>query len=196
MLEILFSSKTRAGLLRLLLLHSDEKFYQKQIARLISQPVTAVNRELKKLDSIGALNKFPSSKITYYSINKNWVIYKQLRDIFLKFPDIQAGIKDALKDNADAAEFVFIYGSYADEKENKNSDLDIFVIGNISAKDLSAAFSPLKDGYFKEINYMLMTRNEFKQKLETSNHFVTELMKSKKIFLIGEENDFNKAFGC
>jgi len=195
MLEILFSSKTRASLLRLLLLHSDEKFYQNQIAQLISQPVTAVNRELKKLDSIGALNKTPSSKITYYSINKNWTIYKQLRDIFLKFPDIQAGIKAALKDNADTVDFAFIYGSYAEGKENKDSDLDVFVIGNISAKYLSAAFSPLKDGYFKEINYMLMTKDEFKQKLEASNHFITELMKSKKIFLTGNENDFNKTFG-
>ena len=195
MLEILFSSKTRVGLLRLLLLHSDEKFYQQQIARLISQPVTAVKRELKKLDSIGVLNKSADSKITYYSINKNWAVYKQMRDIFLKFPDIQDAIKGALKDNTAAVEFAFIYGSYAAGKENKDSDLDIFVIGNISAKDLSAAFSFLKDGYFKEVNYMLMTKSEFTQKLETSNHFVTELMKTKKIFLTGNENDFSKTFG-
>ena len=52
MLEQLFGSRTRVKLLRLFLLNPEDKYYVREITRLVSEQINSVRRELSNLESL------------------------------------------------------------------------------------------------------------------------------------------------
>lgn len=192
MLKSLFTSKTRVELLKLFLLNPESNFYQRQIEQKIRFPIRAIQRELVNLCTIGLLNKRVSGNRNYYSLSKTHPIRNELKNIILKSTGIVNVLRQHLVTNKDI-ELAFIYGSYAKDKENLLSDIDLFVIGDISSRTLSSLLSKEKENLAREINFSLYSKMEFLKKLKQNNHFIFSVLKDKKIFIVGNENDL-KAF--
>src|SRR3989338_5209240 len=103
MLEQLFGSRTRTLILRLFLDHPDNSYYFLEIARLIGTQLHSVRRELDNLEQFGLLlsiapsqqkeiketegdgeeKKDGESQKKYYSLDKTFVLYPELRALFL-----------------------------------------------------------------------------------------------------------------
>jgi len=86
----------------------------------------------------------------------------------------------------------FIYGSYAKNAENSESDIDLFVIGDISSMDLQASISEVESQTKREINPTVYSSKELKEKYKSKNHFVLSVIKEPKIFLKGDEDGLRK----
>ncbi|MDD5623013.1 MAG: nucleotidyltransferase domain-containing protein [Actinomycetota bacterium] len=187
MLNKLFSSKTRVEILKLFLFNADVSFYQRQISQLTNQPIRGVQREVVKLHKIGFLEKSVQGNRIYYKVNKNTPIFEDLKSIFFK----SIGIAEALKENLKSKKIkiAFIYGSYARGEESLQSDIDLMVIGNITSKELSAVLSKPKKELMREINYAVFLLNEFISKAIQRDHFINSVLKEKKIFIIGSEDE-------
>lgn len=191
MLKSLFTSKTRIELLKLFLLNPEASFYQRQIEQKTHFPIRAIQRELINLCAIGLLIKSTSGNRNYYSLNKVHPLRNDLKNIILK----SAGIADALRQRLSGSkdiDFAFIYGSYAKNKENLLSDMDLFVIGKISGRKLSSVLNKEKQASGREINFSLYSKEEFIKRIRQNNHFILSVLKDKKIFLIGSENDLKR----
>ena len=188
MLNKLFSSKARIEILKLFLFNAEDSFYQRQISLLTHQPIRGVQREVKKLCDIGLIEKSIKGNRIYYKANRSCAIFEELRRILLK----DAGIAEVLKKNfvnSDAIRVAFIYGSYAQGRENLLSDIDLLVIGTITAKELSGILSKPKRELGREINYIVFSLAEFRKKVGSKDHFLTTVLKGEKIFIIGNEDE-------
>ncbi len=86
----------------------------------------------------------------------------------------------------------FIYGSYAKAKENYLSDIDIIIIGAPNEDELVKKLDKLEEKLQRDINYKLYTLNEFKKDVRESEPFVLEVLKDKKIMIIGNEDELRK----
>jgi len=190
MLNKLFSSEARIAILKLFLFNSGEAFYLRQISALAHQPIRAVQREVNKLIEIGLINKFTEGNRTYYQADKTCNIFEELKRIFLKTLGLAEALKERLNKLNDI-KIAFIYGSYAKGKENLSSDIDLFIIGNISSKKLSSILSKPKKELGREINYIIFPPNEFGKKLKQKNHFLNTVLKEEKLFIIGNEDELN-----
>lgn len=190
MLDKLFSSKTRVEILRLFLFNADNSFYQRQISNLTKQSIRGVQREVEKLYDIGFLEKSVSGNRVYYKVNRNNPIFEDLKSIFFK----SLGIAEALKENLQGKKIkiAFIYGSYARGQENLLSDIDLMVIGNISSKELSGLLSGPKTELMREINYAVFPLKEFINKVVQKDNFINSVLKDKKIFIIGSEDELKE----
>jgi predicted nucleotidyltransferase len=191
MLKSLFTSKTRIELLKLFLLNPESSFYQRQIEQKTHFPIRAIQRELINLCSIGLLNKRASGNRNYYSLNKDHPIRNELKNIILKSTGIVEALARHLSKNKDI-ELAFIYGSYAKDRESLLSDIDLFVIGDISHRKLSSILNKEKQNLAREINFNLYSKAEFLNRLKTGNHFILSVLKDKNIFLVGNENDLKR----
>jgi predicted nucleotidyltransferase len=184
-LEELFSSRARVAILNLLLLNAGSSYYLREIASLTEQPVRAVQRELPRLERLGLVAQSVHGNRKYYQVNRECPIFPELKSIFLK----TVGLGDALREYLGWAggdiRVAFIYGSYARNEENVASDIDLFVVGNIGATELSAALAQAKSELGREMNPVLMTPEEFREKVASGNHFVVSLLEEPKAFLVG-----------
>jgi len=84
MLKQLFSSRVRVKLLTIFLTNPDARFYTRELSRLLDESPYAVQRELRRLKSVGLLEVEPEANIKYYAVDKSCPIYPELKSIVLK----------------------------------------------------------------------------------------------------------------
>jgi len=187
MLDKLFSSKTRVEILKLFLFNTSNSFYQRQISNLTAQSIRGVQREVEKLNRIGIIERSIQGNRIYYKLNKKCPIIQDLKNIFFK----SVGIAEVLKENLKEKEIkiAFIYGSYAKGEESLLSDIDLMVLGDISSKELSNILSKPKRELMREINYVVFSLDEFINKAMQKDHFINSVLKDKKIYIAGSENE-------
>jgi predicted nucleotidyltransferase len=185
LLDRLISSSARVKVLRLLLLNEGRRYYQREIAELAGLPVRAVQREGARLTEIGLLRRIEDGNRVYFQANPSCPIFPELKRILLKTVALESLLSDALA--GEQIEAAFIYGSYAASQETATSDLDLFVIGSITARQLSTALRPLQDEIRREINHYLITPEEFRDKVYQGNGFLHNVLHGPKILVIGDE---------
>ena len=192
MLKKLFSSEIRIKLLSKFLLHPQEEFYLRQLAREFGASPRSVSLELKNLESIKLIKNRVSGNQHNYSVNSEHPLYKELQNIFVKtfgIKDILAGQLKSLEKDID---FVFIYGSFANGSFTAQSDLDLLLIGRVPSVKISGLLLKAGNQIGREINYSIIERDEFFRRLKDKDHFLLNVYQKKKIFVIGESHEFER----
>jgi len=191
MLKTIFGSKTRINILKLFVFNPKGEYYVREIERLIKTSFDLVRRELIHLESIGLLKSRVSGKQKYYTLNTEHMLFPEFKSMILKTAGIGDIIQSAIKNRSDIL-IAFIYGSYAKNTENSESDIDLFAIGDISSVDLQAYVSEIESQTKREINPTVYSSKELKEKYKAKNHFVLSVIKEPKIFLKGDEDGLRK----
>lgn len=192
MLEQLFSSRVRVRLLTTFLTNPDARFYTRQLERLLDGSPYAIQRELRRLEAIGLLEAQPEANIKYYAVNKDFLIYPELKNIILKTTGVGDVLHEGLAELG-TVEQAFIYGSVAAGDEDSLSDIDLMIIGKVDLIRLSSVISQLEDSIGREINYIVYERREMKRKLQEGDVFLNNVDSGPKIMLIGREDELRGA---
>ena len=127
----------------------------------------------------------------YLKANKDYPLYKELKSIVFKTVGVQGGIKDILE-GIGKVRFAFIYGSYAKARETYLSDIDLAIIGKPDEDRLIKELDRLEGKLQREINYKLYTLKEFKKEVKENEPFVLEILKNKKVMIVGDENELRE----
>lgn len=184
----IFKSKVRKALFRLYFTNPESEYYLRELERTLGIPVAVVRKELTRLEKDGIFISRKKANLVFYSVNKSYPLFAELKSIISKTVGITASLQEALK-NIKGVETAFIYGSFAKSSEKSTSDIDLFVMGKISESALIRAIKKLEGALKREINYTLYTRNEFVSKKRKKDGFIIDLSENPKIMLIGEEDD-------
>ncbi|MCK4622708.1 MAG: nucleotidyltransferase domain-containing protein [Desulfuromonadales bacterium] len=191
--EILFGAYRRQ-VLALLLLRPDERFHVRGIARLTGIPAGSLHRELTLLAQAELLLRQKEGRQVYYQANRQSPIFAELAGIFRKTAGLADVIRAALLPLADQIELAFVFGSVAQGKERSNSDIDLFVVGEVSFTAIVAALADLHERLGREINPVIMRSDEFSEKCG-SDPFLQRITKETKIYVMGGADDFAKLVG-
>jgi DNA-binding MarR family transcriptional regulator len=84
------------ALLRLFFTHPEERYYVRQIARLLRRDISGIKRELDNLEKAALLTSEKVGNLRYYTVSKTAAIYSELKSIVAKTVGVQAAISEAL----------------------------------------------------------------------------------------------------
>ncbi len=190
-LERVLSSKARAEVFRLLF---DEpiELYMRDIERktgLLIGSIQQVLRDLLELDLVVARK---DGNRLYYSANRQHPLYPDLHNLVVKTVGTIGILSSALNENG--IKCAFIFGSVARGEEKAQSDIDLFIIGDVGLRRVSELLSDAQKRLAREINLHVMTEKEFLKRKKEKDHFLTNVLKNKKIFVKGGDNEL-KAMG-
>jgi len=185
MLERFFTSKTRVKLLTLFILNPDRELHIREIVRLIKENINAVRRELHNLEETGLLKSTKIGNMKQYTLNKNMPLYEELASMVLKTEGVAKILKEHLNELG-SIQSAFIYGSFANNTAQVDSDIDIFIIGSINEKKLIPALHDLEKQLSREINYVLFTPQEYTLRKRKKDPFIINVLKEPKISLLGD----------
>ena len=195
-LETLFTSKARVEILKLFFLTSSERHYMRQVAATTNQPIRAVQRELERLASAGLLESQREGKHRYFRVNRNSPVFSILRSLFVRTAGVGAALRDHLLKEGDDIPVAFIFGSYAQGNEDTISDLDLMVVGEITARDLAKALKPAREEIGREVNAMIFSKDELRQRVAHEDSFIQNVLREAKIYLIGGEDELREIVGA
>ena len=184
----LLSSKVRQKLFRLYFSQTNRRYYLRELERLLDEPVGNIRRELLRWSKAGLFLREKVGNLTYYSLNKSFPLYEELKAIVSKTIGIEYILKEGLK-GIESIVVSIIYGSVASGEDTGDSDIVVFLIGNPDMDELVNNVQEMEKELGREINYVLYTPEEFKRKKEARNIFIIDVLRNPKVFIIGEDHD-------
>jgi len=162
-----------------------------EIGRILGKKPGTFQRTLNNLVSEGTLESEYRANARYFKVNKNYPLFEELKGIVFKTVGVSGSLKDVLE-RVGNVEFAFIYGSFAKAKENYMSDIDLITIGDLDEDRLIGELDKLEEQLQREINYKLYTLKEFRKEVEGRIPFLVEILRDKKVMVIGDETELQK----
>lgn len=190
MLESLYISKSRIRreLLALFYTNPGQTYYLRELGRLLECSVGSLRRELLKFQEDGLFLTERRGNLVFYSLNTSHPLYGEMKGIVAKTVGVVGSLKQALK-SVPRVQVAFIYGSFASNRENPTSDIDVFIIGDASLMELSKVLRGVQKRLMREINPTLYARDEYLKRKAEGGGFIEDILTKPKIMLIGTMND-------
>lgn len=188
----LFATPTLAEILNLFLQNPEEEFYQSDIVKKAAKALMQVQRVLKTLKEVGLISSVHRGRMVYYRAVKSHPAFEDLKNLFLKTISLGDGIRHALMPFQDKISFAFIFGSVARGDESLDSDIDLFIIADLTLRELSKALGPLSRGLQKELNPVLFGPHEFQKRISKKDHFLIKVLDAPKLWIMGNENELKQ----
>ena len=180
-------SKLREELLVLYFTNPNKKYYLRELERILNFSVGNIRRELLKLENAGLFLSENKGNLVYYYLNQSYTLFDELKSIIFKTSGAPKMLQNILE-KFNGISQAFIYGSFAKREEREDSDIDLLIIGKVDEDKLIEVISKLERKLQREINYAIYRKEDFKKKKKEDNPFILDILKEKKIFLIGDEN--------
>jgi len=187
LLSNILSSRVRAEIFRLLFGLVDRELHVREIERLSGLTIGTVQQDLKKLVKMDLIQSRKDGNRLYYQANKNHPLYQDLRNLVLRTDGLIEIIREALPSKKIRVAFVF--GSLASNQMRARSDVDIMIIGSISLREVTSSLIGISEKIGREINPHVMSVEEFKKRKRTGNHFLSRVLDSTILYIIGNENE-------
>lgn len=176
-----------APLLRLFMLDPEREYYQRELQRLTGAHLRQLQRDLVRLEQSGLVERRSHGNRTYYLAAATHPAFADMRGLVLKTVGLGDVVRDALQSVAVSIDVAFIYGSFAAGNAAAGSDVDLFVVGSVSRRDLAVAVNAVAAELGRELNPVIFTRPEFAERRRTGDHFVSTVLAGPRIRLIGDD---------
>ncbi|MFH1772284.1 MAG: nucleotidyltransferase domain-containing protein [Candidatus Omnitrophota bacterium] len=181
-------SKLRRKLISYFFTNSNANLYLREIAAFLNEDPGNLSKELARLEREGIFISARRGNQKYFSLNKEYPLYDELKSIVFKTIGVEGELKSVIN-HIDGVVLSFIYGSFASNRENNMSDIDLLVVGNPDEDKLMLKIDGLEKKIHREINYNIYSKEEFKSKIQKNNSFIINVLKGKKIILKGNINE-------
>lgn len=182
---LLLNSRLRRKLLTYSFTHPDENYYLRELSHLINEDPGNLSRELKRLEDEGLYISTVKGRVKFFSLNKRYPLFEELKKIIFKTEGVQGSLKDLVQ-RYEGITLAFLYGSYAQNEERKTSDIDLVVVGEFSRNPFTRDVRQLESKLNREINFTPYTENEFAKERNKKGGFRDLILRDKIIVLKGD----------
>ena len=176
-------SKVTVRLLDYYFLNQDARRYINELARDLGLDPKNTETKLKELEEEGLFKSEFRGKERYFFLAKDNPVLEHYRQIFLKTYGLEKKLKDILTGLRGLKE-AYIFGSYASNKMDSSSDIDLLAVGAHSVLELQRAVAKVQKDTGREFNVTNLSPAEFASKKKAKDHFINSVFKTKIIRLV------------
>jgi DNA-binding transcriptional ArsR family regulator len=180
-------SKVRVKMVHLFFRNPAQIYYVRQITREIDEEINAVRRELERMTAAGIVRSEQRGNRLYYSLNKQYDYYPELLRLAIK----SSGLGLAIKKNRKAIgnpKFVMFSSKFAQHRARLRDEVDMLLVGDVKMQELQPLISAEEALRGYEINYTVMSEDEFDFRKTRRDPFVNEILAGGRIMVIGDED--------
>jgi len=182
MLASLLFGDYRLKVLTRLLLHPEQCYHVREIARLTGTSAGTLHKELARLAQAGVLTREEIGNQVRYGANRQCPIYSELTGILRKTAGLADVLKDALSALRERLALALVFGSVAGGDEGPGSDVDVLLVGEIGFAEVVWALHEAQSSIGREINPLVLSPAEFQDKVKGGDAFLAEVLGGKNCF--------------
>ena len=172
--EMLFGSKSRVRLLRLLLLNSEKEFLFEEILEKTLLKKAEATKEIANLKKMKLVIERTKKSKKVLVVNIQFPFFIELKSLFSK-SDIDAQSKAFQKLSfIGDVKLVLVSGVFLNYAKSK-ADM-ILVVNNVNRSKLKAAMSFLEAEVGRDIRFVLMSNEELQYRLNMMDRFLMEFL--------------------
>jgi hypothetical protein len=188
-LNDIITSRVRVKIIELFMADTRELYHVRGIVREIKEEINAVRRELDRFDKAGILKKENRGNRLYYWIRQDYPFYGDLLSMVAKTKGLGQELI-ANKGKIGKLNFIMFSGRFVSRKDRRrDDDVDILVVGEVVLPELAAIIRKEESKRGKEINYTVMSKEEFDFRKKRRDPFLSGILSGSRIMIIGDEDD-------
>ncbi len=119
----------------------------------------------------------------YYEVDRDFLLFNELKALIVKSQmtcedDLAARLAKVGK-----IDFLALTGFFVGDAQ---SGVDLFIVGRVSKEKLLKAIKELEQELVREVNYVMMTPDDFAYRREVTDVFLYSILEGRRITLINE----------
>lgn len=179
-------SRVRVKLFKIFFQNPTELYYVRQLTRMTGEEINAVRRELTNMNKHGILKKEKRGNRLYYFLNYSYDFFEDLLSLVAKSTGIGLSLRENRK-KLGKVKFAMLSGKFVRHKDRQSSDVDLLVVGDIVLPELGLIVQTEEKRRQTEINYTVMTEDEFIFRKKRRDPFLVAILSNSRIMIIGDE---------
>lgn len=187
-LSDIITSKARIKIIELFFANPGEMYHVRGIVRETDEEINAVRRELERLEKAGVIKKEGRGNRHYYWPRDDYEFYGDMLSMVTK----TTGLGSQLivnKKKLGRINYVMFSGRFARKKaRRKDDEVDMLVVGEVVLPELANIIRIEESKRGHEINYTVMSRDEFDFRKKRRDPFLLGILYSSRIMVIGDED--------
>ncbi|MCX6763196.1 MAG: nucleotidyltransferase domain-containing protein [Candidatus Moranbacteria bacterium] len=175
-----FKSKITVSLLGYYFLNPEKRHYINELSGILLIDRGNLFRKLNELEKEGILKSEFQGNQKYFYLNKSYPLLEETQKIF----EMQFGFERELKkiiEKIEGIQEAYIFGSYAKNSMQQESDIDILLIGNHSVLEAKRLILPLQNEFKREINIVDLESDDFEKRKKSGDEFIKNIFSEKII---------------
>lgn len=177
MLKRLFTSGARIKLLTIFLLNPEGEYFIRELTRKLDEQINSIRRELTNLKKIGLLRSKAKNRKKYYIVNKNFVLFNELRNIIMKASGDTEEIAKRLA-KLGKMDVLVLGGAFV----SKQAPTDLLVVGRVDPDNLQD-FLTREVSRERPVKFTILTKDDFLYRWKMHDKFVREMVKDPDNFV-------------
>jgi len=191
----LFGSEVRARIVTWLCMRAEEPIIGRQLARELGSSRTAVSDELVKLEELGLIRAGENlGRAKPYYLNQDFPLLSGLRSMVQYAVGAVALLREKLGTEP-GIDVAFIYGSLAAGDDRPESDVDLFVVGDIDGVVLAGLVRELEREVKREFDLIHWSPSDLARQMGDPSSFLSAVMRQPKVFVKGDEDELRRLAG-
>ncbi len=191
MLQDLLISKVRVKILQLFLSNPNKIYHVREIVRRVEEEINAVRRELAHLEKVGLFSSEWRANRRFYSIRKDYIFYADLLSMVNKTVGLGGEIVKN-RSKLGKVKFAMLSGHFVRGRPSTEHEVDLLIVGNIILPQLAVLVKEEEARREQEINYTVMTEEEFSFRKRRHDPFIMGILSKPKVMLLGDEEEMLK----
>lgn len=164
-------------------------YHVREIVRKVGEEINAVRRELAHLEKAGLLSKEQRANRLFYRVRREYPLFYELTEIIGKTSGLGW---DIVKNKAKLGKIKFatLSGRFVRGLPRRGgNDVDLLVVGAVVLPELANLVKSEEVKRERELNYTVMTDEEFAFRKRRRDPFVLDILSGSRIMLIGDEEE-------
>ena len=185
MLSNLIQSKVKRKLLRLFLFNKNKKYHTRELSRIIEEPISAVQREVKKLVSLQLIIKYPEGNLINYFGNSQNPFYEEVKNLVLK---TTTEPKDFFKMllNTKSLLLIALYGECVRNPMKFSEPVKLFVVGSMSEEVVHDYLKAIMDIFNRDYELLYLDAASFERERQTDKKII-QILNGKSTLMLKDE---------
>ena len=171
---IRLDSKITKSVLGYFFMNPKAELYLSELASLLALDPSNLSKKLKELEREGLFTSEVRGKERYYRINREYPLYNAYKKVYEQYFGIERELGMIIDDMRDIDQ-AYLFGSYAKGQFDASSDIDLLIIGTVSAVELNKRLLQLEKKYQRDINFIIMTTDELEEKRESNDMLTRDI---------------------
>jgi hypothetical protein len=186
MLQYIIPSQTRRKILGLFFQNPQGSYHLRKVGREVNEEINAVKRELDILEKAKVLKKERRVNKVIYSLNPKYTFFDEFLRIFTKEGTLATTLVKNLA-KLGKVKYIALSTKFATKQIIPEGEIYLLLVGTIVIPEVVSIVLTEEKTLGMEINYTVMTEEEFLFRKKNTDPFIWSFLKQPKIMLFGEE---------
>ncbi|PIZ46169.1 hypothetical protein CO180_01120 [candidate division WWE3 bacterium CG_4_9_14_3_um_filter_41_6] len=182
----LFTSRVRLKILQVFIPQPDKMFFVREVTRMVGEEVNAVRRELERMHATGLLRIEKRANRVYYQARTDFLFYNELLRMIGKTTGLAYVLSTELN-TLGKLKYVLIATAFIRGRTSGPNDIDLVLVGDVTLDKLQVIIRKYEAEAKREVNYTVMTEDEFAFRRDRGDAFVASLLSQPQVVLVGDE---------